>query len=65
MHNWSGRWPILKMADTRSLNVIGLMLGATAMMVMMVGGFVVTDHVLGRMHLEETLPLAAAPITVR
>jgi hypothetical protein len=53
------------MADTRSLNVIGLMLGAAAMMTMMVGAFVVTDHVTGRMHLEEALPVLAAPITAR
>lgn len=53
------------MADTRSLNFIGLMLGAATMMVMMVGAFVVTDHVTGRMHLEEALPILAAPIAVR
>jgi hypothetical protein len=53
------------MADTRSLNVIGLMLAAAAVMVMMVGAFVVTDHVTGRMQLEEGLPVLAAPIAVR
>ncbi|HMJ27718.1 MAG TPA: hypothetical protein VK512_03265 [Xanthobacteraceae bacterium] len=40
------------MADRKSLNVIGLMLGAATMMVMMVGAFVVSDHVSGRLHLE-------------
>jgi hypothetical protein len=55
----------IKMADTRSLNVIGLMLGAAAMMVMMVGAFVVTDHVTGRMHLEEALPSLSAPTAAR
>jgi len=32
------------MADRSALGKIGLMLGSAAMMVMMVGAFVVTDH---------------------
>lgn len=55
----------IKMADTRSLNVIGLMLGAATMLVMMIGAFVVTDHVTGRMHFDEALPVLGAPAAVR
>jgi len=47
------------MADTRSLSLIGLMLGATTMVVMMIGAFVVTDHVTGRMHLDEAFVIGA------
>ena len=53
------------MADIRSLNVIGLMLGAATMIVMMVGAFVVTDHVTGRMHFEDALPDISAPNATR
>lgn len=53
------------MADTRSLNFIGLMLGAATMMVMMIGAFVVTDHVTGRMHFDESLPVLSAPAAIR
>jgi hypothetical protein len=53
------------MADTRSLSVIGLMLGAAAMMTMMVGAFVVTDHVTGRMHIEDSLPAFDEPTASR
>jgi hypothetical protein len=53
------------MADIRSLNVIGLLLGAATMMVMMVGAFVVTDHLTGRMHLEDGLPDISAPAAAR
>ena len=41
------------MADKKSLNVIGLMLGAATMMVMMIGTFVVTDHLTGRMQMDD------------
>ncbi len=53
------------MADTRSLGFIGLMLGAATMMVMMVGAFVVTDHVTGRMHFDEGLSVISAPAAAR
>jgi hypothetical protein len=53
------------MADTRSLGVIGLMLGAATVMVMMVGAFVVTDHVSGRMHVEDALPVLSSPAVAR
>lgn len=55
----------IKMADIRSLNVIGLMLGAATMMVMMVGAFVVTDHVTGRMHIDDAMPGLSAPVAAR
>lgn len=55
----------IKMADIRSLNVIGLMLGAATMMVMMVGAFVVTDHVTGRMHIDDAMPVLSAPAAAR
>jgi hypothetical protein len=41
------------MADRTALGRIGLMLGAATMMVMMVGAFVVTDHLTGRMHIDD------------
>ncbi len=53
------------MADTKSLNVIGLMLGAATMMVMMIGTFVVTDHLTGRMQIEEGMPLVSVPAATR
>ncbi len=53
------------MADTRSLNFIGLMLGAATMMVMMVGSFVVFDHVTGRMHLDDGLSIVSLPEAAR
>ena len=53
------------MADTRSLSFIGLMLGAATMMVMMVGAFVVTDHVTGRAHFDDNLSVIGAPAATR
>ena len=51
------------MADTRSLSFIGMMLGAATMMVMMVGAFVVTDHVTGRMHFDEVVLVGTPALT--
>jgi hypothetical protein len=51
------------MADTRSLSFIGMMLGAATMMVMMVGAFVVTDHVSGRMHFDDAIVVGAPTAT--
>lgn len=50
------------MADTKSLYTIGLMLGAATMMVMLIGTFVVSDHLSGRLHLESapTISLPSA-----
>jgi hypothetical protein len=53
------------MADTKSLNVIGLMLGAATMMVMMVGTFVVTDHVTGRVQMDDVVPVRSLPAAAR
>jgi hypothetical protein len=51
------------MADTRSLSFIGMMLGAATMMVMMVGAVVVTDHVTGRMHFDESIVMSGPAAT--
>jgi hypothetical protein len=40
------------MADRKSLNTIGWMLGAATMMVMMIGTVVVSDHLSGRLHFD-------------
>lgn len=53
------------MADTKSLNTIGLMLGAAAMMVMMIGTFVVTDHLTGRMQIDDGMPVVTLPAAAR
>lgn len=49
------------MADTRSLSFIGFMLGAATLMVMMVGAFVVTGHVTGHSHFEDSLNIISTP----
>ncbi|HEY4142728.1 MAG TPA: hypothetical protein VGM57_15010 [Pseudolabrys sp.] len=41
------------------------MLGAATVMVMMVGAFVVTDHVTGRMHVEDVLPVLSPQVVAR
>jgi hypothetical protein len=42
-----------RMADRTALGRIGMMLGAATMAVMMVGAVVVTDHLTGRLHIDE------------
>jgi hypothetical protein len=54
-----------EMADRSALGKIGLMLGAAAMMVMMVGAFVVTDHLTGRLQLDNNLTEVALPSAAR
>jgi hypothetical protein len=49
------------MADRNALGRIGLMLGAATMMVMMVGAFVVTDHLTGRLQIDEGLSAISVP----
>ena len=44
-----------RMADRTALGRIGMMLGAATMAVMMVGAVVVTDHLTGRLHIDEGL----------
>ena len=55
----------LAVADTKSLSTIGLMLGAAAMMVMMVGAFVVFDHLTGRLNIEDGLSVISQPAAAR
>jgi hypothetical protein len=53
------------MADRNALGKIGLMLGAATMMVMMVGAFVVTDHLTGRLHIDDGMGIASLPSDAR
>jgi hypothetical protein len=53
------------MADTKSLSFIGLLLGAAAVFVMMVGTFVVFDHLTGRMQIDESLSIISLPAAAR
>ncbi|MSP31690.1 MAG: hypothetical protein EXR03_02560 [Pseudolabrys sp.] len=53
------------MADRSALGAIGLMLGAATMMVMMVGAFVVTDHLTGRLQIDDGLRVMSLPSAVR
>lgn len=53
------------MADRIALGKIGLMLGAATMMVMMIGAFVVTDHLTGRLQLDGSLPVMSVPSALR
>jgi len=53
------------MADKSALGRIGLMLGAATMMVMMVGALVVTDHVTGRLQIDDDLRVVSLPSAAR
>jgi len=53
------------MADRSSLGRIGLMLGAATMMVMMIGTIVVTDHLTGRLQIEDGLSVVNPPASAR
>jgi len=53
------------MADRTALGRIGLMLGAATMAVMMIGTVVVTDHLTGRLHIDDGLYVASLPATAR
>ena len=53
------------MADRSALGRIGLMLGAATMMVMMIGTFVVTDHLTGRLQIDDGLRVLNLPATAR
>jgi hypothetical protein len=53
------------MADRTALGRIGLMLGAATMAVMMIGSVVVTDHLNGRLHIDDGLYIASLPSTAR
>jgi hypothetical protein len=53
------------MADRSALGRIGLMLGAATMMVMMVGAVVVTDHLTGRLQIDDGLRVMSLPASAR
>jgi hypothetical protein len=53
------------MADRSALGKIGLMLGAATMMVMMVGVLVVTDHLTGRLHIDDGFQAVSLPSAAR
>jgi hypothetical protein len=53
------------MADRSALGRIGLMLGAATMMVMMIGAFVVSDHLTGRTQIEDGVQIVSFPATIR
>ena len=48
------------MADRKSLNIIGLMLGGVTATVMTIGVFVVSSHLDGRFTLDEVRPPIAS-----
>lgn len=53
------------MADRSALGRIGLMLGVATMMVMMIGTFVVTDHLTGRMQIDDGFSVVGLPSAAR
>lgn len=53
------------MTDRITLGKIGLMLGAATIMVMMIGAFVVTDHLTGRMQIDDGVPAVSLPLAAR
>ncbi len=53
------------MADRNALGRIGLLLGAATFMVMTIGAVVVTDHLNGRLHLEDTVQIVTFPTVTR
>ena len=53
------------MADRSTLGRIGLMLGAATMMVMMIGTIVVTDHLTGRLQIDDGLSVVSLLATAR
>jgi hypothetical protein len=53
------------MADRTALGAIGLMLGAATLAVLMIGGVVVTDHLNGRLQLDDSVRVVALPTVTR
>ncbi|HZL41212.1 MAG TPA: hypothetical protein VFC45_13155 [Pseudolabrys sp.] len=45
------------MADRHALGMIGLMLCTVTVLVMMTGAVVVGDHLSGRLHIDDELPV--------
>jgi hypothetical protein len=52
------------MADRSALGKIGLLLGAATLFVMMIGTVVVSDHLSGRLHIDDGLT-AVLPVAAR
>lgn len=46
------------MADRTALGMIGLMLGMATIMVASVGAWVISDHLSGRLRLEDSMPIS-------
>jgi hypothetical protein len=55
----------LAMADRTALGRIGMMLGAATMMVMTIGTLVVTDHLTGRLQIDDGLQIVSLPVIAR
>lgn len=53
------------MADRNALGKIGLLLGAATLFVMMTGAVVVGDHLTGRLHIDDNVPLVSLPGSAR
>ena len=53
------------MADRSALGMIGLLLGAATIFVMMIGTVVVSDHLSGRLHIDDGLGAAVLPVAAR
>lgn len=53
------------MADSSALGTIGLLLGAAAIFVMMVGTMVVANHLTGRLQIDDGLPVVSLPLAAR
>ena len=53
------------MADRNALGAIGLMLGAATMAVMMIGAIVVTNHLSGRVQLDDTVQMVSLSSVAR
>jgi len=50
------------MADRISLGMIGLLFGAATFAVMVIGAMVVTDHLSGKMHLDDGIRAMSLPV---
>lgn len=53
------------MADRNALGKIGLLFGVATLFVMMTGAVVVGDHLTGRLHMDDSTPIAALPAGAR
>jgi len=53
------------MADKNGLGLIGLMFGAATLLVMLIGGVVVTDHLNGTLKIDDGITTVALPSAVR